>query len=170
MPIGVYTRKPGVPLKELFEAKYQLNQETGCWDWTAYTTSTGYGQLRVGGKTAKAHRFSYELYAGPIPKGLFVLHRCIGNRKCVNPAHLYIGTAADNTADKVAQGRQSRAGPKVSAKGSEVGNSKLNELQIEEIRELYALGNYTQKYLGSMFGVSFQHISDIVNRKAWGHL
>lgn len=77
---------------------------TRCWVWTA-STAAGYGNfcvrrpLNVG-----SHRFSWELSNGPIPEGLWVLHRC-DNRRCVNPAHLFLGTAKDNVRDMIAKGR-----------------------------------------------------------------
>lgn len=155
-----YSRKP---LKERFESKYEVALETGCWDWTASTINCGYGQFKADGKMVRAHRVSYELYKGLIPEGLCVLHKC-NNRKCVNPDHLFLGSKADNMSDKVAKNRQSRL------KGSENGNSKLTALQVIEIRELYARGNYTQEYLGKMSGVTNMQISNIVTRKKWGHL
>jgi hypothetical protein len=77
-------------------------QPGGCWPWT---TATGdplppktYGFLRVGGKIYPAHRLSYILFNGPIPDDLVVMHTC-ANPACVNPAHLELGTVADNNAE-----------------------------------------------------------------------
>lgn len=161
MPSGIYPRKIKT-IKERFESKYRVNQETGCWEWTAGVDRDGYGRLGVAGSMALAHRVSYELYKGPIPEGLQALHTCVGNRACVNPDHLYLGTPGDNTKDKLAQGRQPR--------GSDAGPSKLTELQVIEIRELYALGKYTQECIAKMFGVRQMAVSDIVLRKSWKHV
>ena len=87
-----------------FEDKYSLEEISGCWLWTASLDNHGYGQFCFNRKPVKAHRVSWELHRGPIPKGLCVLHKC-DVRTCINPAHLFVGTRADNVADMIAKGR-----------------------------------------------------------------
>jgi hypothetical protein len=79
---------------------------SGCWLWTGRYGNQGYGTYGGGrrGERVQAHRLVWEVTNGPIPTGLFVLHRC-DVRGCVNPAHLFLGTAKDNTRDMMAKGR-----------------------------------------------------------------
>jgi predicted XRE-type DNA-binding protein len=104
---------------------------------------------------------------GPIPDGLKVLHTC-DVRNCVNPAHLWLGTQADNVADCVTKGRASN-GAHVH-RGSRHGNSKLTEAVVAEIRQRYAAGGVSQQTLANHFGVSQSVVSELVNRVGWKHV
>lgn len=97
-------------IEERLNSRWREDPATGCWLWTRQTLSNGYGVIRVGSmcdgtrRQALAHRVSWELDHGPIPDGLFVLHRC-DRPACINPAHLFLGTQQDNLADMRAKGR-----------------------------------------------------------------
>lgn len=83
-----------------------VQKTDGCWLWTGHVKKGGYGQFSLTHtRPVGAHRYSYELHNGAVPAGLFVMHSC-DTPACVNPAHLTIGTAKDNTADMIAKGRQ----------------------------------------------------------------
>lgn len=69
---------------------------TGCWQWTGYICSDGYGGMKRSGKLVRAHRLSYEAFKGPIPSGLSIDHLC-RNKLCVNPEHLEAVSIRENT-------------------------------------------------------------------------
>jgi len=82
-------------LKERFDAKWKLT-ENGCWEWQGAASAKGYGRISVNAYPVPAYRVAYELYAGPIPKGLHIDHLC-RNPRCVNPKHLEPVTAGENS-------------------------------------------------------------------------
>jgi len=144
--------------QERFAAKVQ-KQESGCWLYTGNTHPvSGYGSFGVAaGNIRLAHRYAYGLAHGPIPGGLHVCHKC-DVRLCVNPSHLFVGTPADNQADKVSKGRQLR--------GEQAGMAVLTNDKVLAIRAAAGL----QREIAAAFGVSRPLVSMIKSRKAWAHL
>jgi hypothetical protein len=156
MSSGIYKR----PTQEERFWKYvQKGKPNECWLWIGcvFKKRRGYGQF-FSGKHSRAHRFSYELHYGKIPDGLMVLHHC-DNPPCVNPRHLFCGTAKENTEDMIKKGRMS--------KGEKHPISKLTEKQVVEIRKIGLSGKLTQGEIGKKFGVSNITISDIMRNKKW---
>jgi hypothetical protein len=108
---GIPTMTP-IPLADRLWAKVNRVRLFACWNWTSPAESYpgGYGVIGLGGTSGKrtlAHRAAWEVSEGPIPEGMWVLHRC-DNPKCCNPMHLFLGTALDNNRDAFAKGRNSR--------------------------------------------------------------
>jgi hypothetical protein len=121
-----------------------------CWVWSASLHPEGYGRLSVGGKTQKAHRVAYEIYKGSIPDGLCVCHTC-DNPACVNPNHLFLGTVADNNADKAEKSRAAK---------------KLNANLVKDIKDALSNGA-SLKSLAKLFQVSPSMIVKIKHNRNW---
>lgn len=156
-----------------FESKFTPEPNSGCWLWYGSLRSDGYGQFRAGNKLRKAHRVAYEAYRGPIPDGLHVLHRC-DVRACVSPFHLFLGTNADNMADRNAKGRQakgdasgSRTHPESRPRGEKQRQAKLTDANVLAIRA--AIGK-TQRQIASAHGVSKTLIGQVRRREIWSHI
>lgn len=160
-------------MKDRFLSKVE-KVESGCWIWKGKVNKhNGYGYAwRIGGGEQLAHRRSYELHVGPIPEGLYVLHKC-DVTKCVNPDHLYVGTQTENMLDASIRGRISRGvkhhtklRPEAVPKGEAQWKHIVTEADVRFIRAS-TLG---QKTLCKMFGLSQPAISNIITRKNWKHV
>ncbi len=147
----------------------KVDKSDDCWNWTAGKAHNGYGLFKVRSKTIRAHRFSWELANGKIPKGLQINHKC-DNPACVNPDHLYAGTQKQNRQDAVKRGRTATGKsngmythPENRRTGEFNGNSKLTNMEMDNIRRLYKAGNVSMQNLGDEYGVSKQAIWHIVH-------
>lgn len=141
-----------------FFRKVNINDEEDCWEWTASTYNSGYGQFRLNNRMVGAHRLSYEHYKGDIGE-YHVLHKC-DNKLCVNPRHLFLGTNQDNVDDKMIKGRQS--------KGEVHGASKLTENEVKEIISLLPIMKGID--IAKQYGISRKHVSKIKTGKIWKHI
>ena len=118
-----------------------------CWGWSAALFESGYPAIAAEPPSRAmllGHRVSYELHVGPIPPELCCLHRC-DVRSCTNPAHLFLGTKADNNHDKIAKGRQPC--------GEAHHLAKLTQAQADLIRAIHA-GKASMQQIAALFGVS----------------
>ena len=128
-----------------------------CWPWTAGCLSSGYGGFMITKRPyvfTTAHRFAYVLTSGPVANGLYVCHRC-DNPPCVNPAHMFLGTPAENMQDAKRKGRL--------RVGSCHPCSKLTEGQVSEMRRLREDG-WLLRVLAERYGVREPAVSRICNR------
>ena len=132
--------------------------DNGCWEWRGSRSTKGYGHVHNDGKMGIVPRIAYEVWIGPIPKGLHVLHRC-NNPPCMNPDHLRAGTAQDN-ADDCALAGHSRG---------EHTHHKLDADKVRQIRTMREAGA-TYPQIASKFAVTRQAIGDIARGKTWTHV
>ena len=134
-----------------------VEKTANCWLWIG-SKSHGYGWMRYKNikPRPKAHRISYELYNGKIPKGISVLHKC-DNCSCVNPKHLFLGTQKDNIKDMVKKKRHRQ--------GESKPNSKLTWAEVQYIRAIPR--TITHQKIADCFGVCRTLITDIINKKRW---
>ena len=144
---------------EYIESRVERIPEAGCWIWLRHILNNGYGAIWILDEKFTAHRISYQIYKGPIPAGLMVLHRC-DVRCCVNPSHLWLGTAKDNTQDMLAKGRTR---PR---RGERAPQSKLNDRLVLEIRT----SDKPMRQWARELGIDSGTICNARNGISWRHL
>ena len=138
--------------------------DAGCYLFTGSLVH-GYGQIKHPdfGRMLKTHRIMFELFKGPIPEGMLVLHNCPGgdNKSCCNPDHLYLGSQQANMDDAVSKGQlklgESRAG------------TKLDAPRVRDIRKLFEAGHKDQQ-IANRFGVNAATINAVRRGVTWRHV
>ncbi len=146
------------PLEDRLRYYSRAEGTEGCRLWTgAIAQPTGYGHLFWNGRTHGAHRLAWEAFRGPIPKGMFVCHTC-DIRHCINPDHLFLGTAKENNRDASRKGR--------SASGEKHGRTSLTEVQVWAIRA----DRRTARAVAKEYGVDPTTVRNIQRGFTWKYL
>lgn len=143
----------GEPYKPTLADRFGWNvQPRGadeCWPWLGSVSSTGYGVMKVKGRTTGAHRIALILETGEAPEGALALHSC-HNRICVNPAHLRWGSYRDNLHDALRAGRFGR----------------LNPERVREVRRMIGDG-MSNRQIAAQMGVGATAIQAIRSGRSW---
>ena len=133
-----------------FWEKVEKTSPIECWEWLAGKDSWGYGVFHIRSSSVGAHRFSYQERFGEIPENMLVCHSC-DNPSCVNPAHFFLGTDAENTADSTRKGRRT---------------TKITGEHARRIREEHASGRSTRQ-IARDYPVGKTTVGEIVRGEAW---
>ncbi|HEX4604309.1 MAG TPA: HNH endonuclease [Candidatus Angelobacter sp.] len=131
---------------------------SGCWLWQGMVRPDGYGAARFQGREQGAHRVGWKLFRGEIGPGMVVCHRC-DVRPCVNPEHLFLGTAAENAEDMIEKGRSPR--------GEKHGSAKLTTEQVGRIKTMLAEDKLYMSEIAREFGVSPTTVRAIRTGRTW---
>jgi len=145
------------PMDKMERFNMQVDKTDGCWMWKGTISQGRYGQFGWNYRTLSAHRASYLLHVGEIPDGMFVCHRC-DVPACVNPEHLFLGTASDNSRDAAQKGRH--------YVGEKNARAKITESQALEIRAL----SLPAPDIAKMYGLCPSTVYRIKNGTYWKHI
>lgn len=149
---------------ELFWAKVDKCGPDDCWEWTASRNGGGYGLFWNKSRRTMdvAHRVSYEMNVGTLPKdtamgavGTLVCHRC-DNPPCVNPAHLFIGSQADNMHDRKTKGRNA------DHRGTRNPKCKLSDDQVAALRASFTGKHGDKMRIAREYGISSGYVSKLL--------
>lgn len=155
-----WVKNPRPPEERFWE---KVRKSESCWEWTAQLKQDGYGYFRVHSSLQMlAHRYSWTLSNGPIPKGMLVCHHC-DNPKCVRAEHLFLGSNNDNYQDSARKGRR------VYVRGERIATSKLTADDVVKIRAKRDAGQ-SGPSIAREFGVSHVAVYKISKREFWAHV
>ena len=153
--------KHGLSTAERLEWYSHPEPNSGCILWHGHYDWGGYARINLpvpgGNHVYKAHRVAWQVKNGPIPAGMHLCHKC-DNRGCINPDHLFLGSNAENMADKVAKGRQAR-GEKM----------RVNKLTASQVMEIYNMEGSTRQ-IAAKVGIGKSQVHLIKSGQGWRHL
>ncbi|MDO8703390.1 MAG: HNH endonuclease [Sulfuricaulis sp.] len=162
----IYFAPPSGRSLALWLKSRTVESPSGCWDWTGAQQGVGYGFVPAKmHKSRYAHRAMYEAVCSPIPSGYFVLHSC-DNPRCINPAHLMVGTHKDNMRDRDAKGR-TKLPPHTC--GQKQPAAKMTDETVIAARRDVANG-MKQKDAAAKYGIGITTMYYIVKRLRWRHV
>ena len=153
--------RPGNPIEVFHRNISNEDHPNGCWIYQRIE-NTGYGSITIKDKAIAAHRFSFSLYNGEIPKGLYICHRC-DVKSCVAPNHLFLGTAKDNRQDMLQKKRGN------APRGTKQPHAQLNEQKVSEIK-LKLKNGERQVDIAKEYSVNRSVIVDIKRGKNWHYV
>jgi HNH endonuclease len=164
--------RPVPPVLDRIWAKVDKNGPTPshrpelgpCWIWTGQIHE-GYGRIRINKRAHTAHRVLWALLFGEPSDDICVCHKC-DNPQCMRPEHMFLGTRADNNADRESKGRYRPHGQAGEAHHA----AKLTDDKVREIRALVADGSLKKSAIARRFGVSPGTVSNIISRLGWSHV
>ncbi len=144
-----------------FEPRFwkKVEKTDSCWLWRGSRMMRGYGGFGIAGTIWTAHRVSWVIHYGPIPNGKWVLHKC-DVRPCVNPDHLFLGDAKDNTVDMLLKGRGGHLS------GEQHGRARLTRELVAEIRRMHTNG-ITGYRLAKVFDIGLSTVYHVINGDTW---
>jgi len=151
--------------REEFSSRF-IKKPSGCWIWNGPVAPDGYG-LSGNGKFFRAHRASYILWKGEIPKGMWVLHKC-DVPLCVNPDHLYVGSCRQNVKDALDRGLfPVGPNPKKGNPCERNGNHKLTEKEVKSLRAEYIPYKMGAHRLAKKYNISKRQVLRIIKGESW---
>lgn len=135
--------KPFMPMHARFYQKVTVKGPRECWEWKGAIVQNGYGQFSpYTGKVDYAHRVSYQMNYGSIPDGMYVCHEC-DNKRCVNPNHLWLGTASDNAIDARDKGRLNTKPPPRKLSPEQVAIARDKSLVMTDLARMWGVHEAT---------------------------
>lgn len=142
---------------------FDIDPETGCWNWNGpVNKKTGYGYVNVGNRQYGIHRLAWQIANGiPLNDRLQIVRHTCDNRRCMNPAHLVLGSHQDNTNDAKERDRM--------PKGESHANAKLDDQQVRWVREWHAMGRDVRT-IALRLRVSKHTVRDVIDGETWSHV